>query len=439
MRFYLFLSLLFFCFCGVSLTETQNHGFKMELIHPTSSRSPFYNSKEAQIQRVSSVINHSINRAHYLNHVLSFSRNDMPKPTIIAHDYMGPYYVMSYSIGTPPFQLYGAMDTGSDGIWFQCKPCKPCLNQTSPMFNPSKSSTYKNIHCSSPTCKRFENSHCSSNHKRKCEYKVSYLSKSMSQGDVGIDTLTLNSNDGSPISFSRIVMGCGHKNSLKTEGGNTSGIIGFGRGPLSLISQLSSSINGKFSYCLVPLFSNANSSSRLNFGDTAVVSGSEVVSTPLVGNTGYFTNLEAFSVEDHIIKFNDSSLIPDKEGNTIIDSGSTLTILPEDVYSQLESTVASMIKLKRVKDPNQQLSLCYKSTLKTDKVPIITAHFRGANVTLNAVNTFIEINHEVMCFAFSSSIVPFAIYGNVAQQNFLVGFDTLNNIISFKPKDCTKQ
>jgi len=118
---------------------------------------------------------------------------------------------------------------------------------------------------------------------------------------------------------------------------------------------------------------------------------------------------------------------------------STLTILPEDVYSQLESTVASMIKLKCVKDPNQQLSLCYKSTLKIDNVPIITAHFRGANVTLNAVNTFVEINHEVMCFAFSSSIVPFAIYGNVAQQNFSVGFDTLKNIISFKPKDCTKQ
>jgi len=98
MRFYLFLSVLFFCFCGVSLTETQNRGFSVELIHPSSSKSPFYNSKEVQSQRVSNVLNHSINRAHYLNLVLSFSRNDMPKPTITTHNYMGPYYVMSYSI-----------------------------------------------------------------------------------------------------------------------------------------------------------------------------------------------------------------------------------------------------------------------------------------------------------------------------------------------------
>jgi hypothetical protein len=48
---------------------------------------------------------HSMNRIHYFNHVFfSSPNNNMPESTITA--YMGQAYVMSYSIGTPPFQLY---------------------------------------------------------------------------------------------------------------------------------------------------------------------------------------------------------------------------------------------------------------------------------------------------------------------------------------------
>jgi hypothetical protein len=450
MSFFYSILFYFFCFCGISLTqETQNHGFSVELIHPSSSKSPFYNRKETHLQRVSNILNHSINRAHYLNRVFSFSHNNMPKSTITP--FAGSNYFMSYSIGTPPFQLYGAVDTGSSEIWFQCKPCKPCLNQTSQMFDPSKSSTYKNIPCSSSTCKRFSNSPCSSNDKKKCEYKVSYLDRSYSHGDLSTDTLTLNSIVGSPISFSKIVIGCGHQNTLTnvTTAGSNSGIIGFGSGPYSLISQLGSSIGGKFSYCLVPLFSKANISGKLNFGDAAKVSGHGVVSTRLVQpstNPSYNAYLDAFSVGDHIIKVNQSSTIYVKQGNAIIDSGTTITYLSDDVYSKLESAMASMVKLKRVNDPTKQLNLCYKTPSKKYEIPIITAHFRGADVKLNALNTFIPINHKVVCFAFSSFATlgafgnsPLIIYGNVAQQNFLVSFDIQKNIVSFKPTDCAKQ
>jgi len=45
-------------------------------------------------------------------------------------------FLMTYSVGTPPFKLYGIVDTGSD--------CEHCYNQTTPIFNPLKSSSYKN-------------------------------------------------------------------------------------------------------------------------------------------------------------------------------------------------------------------------------------------------------------------------------------------------------
>jgi hypothetical protein len=238
------------------------------------------------------------------------------------------------------------------------------------------------------------------------------------------------------------VIGCGHKNNLPIDG-KASGIIGLGRGALSLMSQLSSSIDKKFSYCLVPIFSKDNTSSKLNFGNAAVVSGTGTVSTPILQviiPSFYLINLEAFSVGNNIIKLEHATFGLNKQGLSIIDTGTTLTYLPNAIYSKLESAVAAMIKLKRVKDPTKQTSLCYKTTSKMLKAPIITAHFSGADVHLKAVNTFIQIDHGVVCFAFvTNKFYPgVVVFGNIAQQNFLVGFDLQKNIVSFKPSDCTK-
>ncbi|CAH2060273.1 unnamed protein product [Thlaspi arvense] len=51
-------------------------------------------------------------------------------------------YVMKLQIGTPPVEIEAVIYTGSDVIWTQCLPCINCFNQQSPIFDPSKSSTY---------------------------------------------------------------------------------------------------------------------------------------------------------------------------------------------------------------------------------------------------------------------------------------------------------
>ncbi|KAL5100352.1 hypothetical protein RYX36_004679, partial [Vicia faba] len=410
----------------VSLIESEKSGFSVELMDPYSSRSIFYNNGETQLQRMSNIVNHSINRVHHLNRKFSFSENKGTETTL--SPYLGSGYYITYSIGTPPFQLYGVIDTGSDNIWFQCSPCKPCTNQSLPIFYPSKSSSYENIPCSSTLCKSDVSNHCSSGETKKCEYSYLYGDKTYSKGDISMETLTLNPNSTSPISLRNVVIGCGYKNQGTLE--YVSGIIGLGSKPFSLISQLGSLADGKFSYCLVPILSKESISSKLSFGDMSVVSGPGTVSTPA---DDFVAFLEAFSVGDQILKLPKSSI-----ANTIIDSGSTLTRLPADVYLKLESIMASSIKLKRVNDPTGYLSLCYKGTIDMLDAPIITAHFRGADVQLKALNTFYQVDREVVCFAFlTSGNSPLVIYGNVAQQNFLVGFDIKQKIASFKPTDCT--
>jgi hypothetical protein len=439
MSHFSFLTLiLFFLSYLIAFSHALNNGFSVELIHRDSFKSPLYHPTETKFQRIFNIVRRSINRDIHFTKTSSAKKNYVSTLTSDEGEYL-----MSYSIGTPPFKVYGWIDTGSDYVWLQCKPCNICYNQTSPIFNPSKSSSYKKISCSSRTCKSVENSSCYHDDDA-CEYTSRYGDGSYSQGDLSMETLTLDFTSDISVSFPNILIGCRHNNNLpyiNTDHG--SGIIGFGLGPTSLINQLGSLIGGKFSYCLNSAF-DPNLSSKLNFGDAAIVSGDNVVSTPIVrptsGKPTYYITLEAFSVGNKRIKYKgfkrEGTNIPTK--TIVIDSGTVGTFLPHKFYTKLESVVAKAVKLERVQDHTSGSNLCYNTTSKRSNFPVIIAHFRGADVKLDSKGTFFPIKEGIECFAFRPSYYGNAIFGNLAQNNFLVGYDLKNNIISFKPTDCTK-
>ncbi|KAK7343140.1 hypothetical protein VNO80_26103 [Phaseolus coccineus] len=420
------------CFCNLYSLEALDGGFSVEMIHRDSSKSPFYSSKETPFQRVANAMRRSINRVNHFNQS-SVSPNT-PK-TIVVPD-LGEY-LMSYSVGTPPFNVYGILDTGSDIIWLQCQPCKKCYPQPTPLFDSSKSTTYRTFPCTSNTCKSVLGTFCSHVPDKHCEYYINYMDGTLSQGELSEETLSLSSTNGTEIQFPGILIGCGRYNTIAFVRAN-SGIVGLGRGSGSLINQLGPSIGGKFSYCLVPALSQSNSTSKLNFGDAAAVSGVGTVSTPLFSRNGdalYYLRLEALSVGSNRIEYGSSV---GGSGNIVIDSGTTLTVLPNDVYSKLETAVANAVMLLRVGDPNQVLNLCYEATFDELDVPVITAHFTGADVPLYYVNTFTQVAEEVVCLAFMASQTG-PVFGNLAQQNILVGYDLQQNSVSFRNTDCTQQ
>ncbi|CAN1245119.1 Aspartic proteinase CDR1 [Linum grandiflorum] len=407
-------------------------GFSVDLIHRDSSDSPFYDAKETPSQRIENALKRSIART---NHSSSHKSVSDPKAGIIANN---GEYLMNISLGTPPFSIVAIADTGSDIIWTQCKPCVGCYKQDAPLFDPKSSSTYKTVSCSSNACNSLqsEGSYCSSNG-NVCQYQVSYGDQSHTKGDVAAETLTMGSTNGRAVALPKTVIGCGHDNA-GTFSPKGSGIVGLGGGPASLVTQLGSSIGGKFSYCLVP-YTAAKLTSTMHFGKNAVVSGNNVVSTPLISSplmsTFYFLQLEAVSVGSTKIPFQGSSI--GSSGNIIIDSGTTLTLVPTDFLSQLSGAVESQVTGgTKTSDPQGLLSLCYvvNSGLK---VPPITAHFQGADVVLESYNTFIDMSDTVTCLAFYGND-ELSIYGNIAQQNFLIGYDLQKQSLSFKPTDCTK-
>ncbi|GMH04412.1 hypothetical protein Nepgr_006251 [Nepenthes gracilis] len=422
---------LLICFTSI---EALHEGFTVDLIHRDSSISPLHNSSKTKWGRLADSFRRSTSRVDRFQQS-SASPNDAKSSLIPA----GGEYILNLSIGTPPTPFLGIADTGSDLTWTQCRPCEQCYKQQLPIFDPKQSSTFKTLPCESTACNSLGRTSCTDG---LCSYVYAYGDGSHTYGELATETLTFDAATGSQkTSFAEVVIGCGHDNGgvFNDKG---SGLIGLGGGHLSLVSQLGGSIGGKFSYCLVP-FNEENSTSKMSFGTNALVSGHGVVSTPLTRkdpDTFYYLTLEAISIGNDTLSYKGSSLssraLDSAEGNIIIDSGTTLTILPEEFYTDLEASLTRAIVAERVPDPHGVLQLCYRSDGDLE-VPTITVLLTGAEIELKPINSFVRVQEDVVCFAMAPA-KELAILGNLAQMNFLVGYDLEEEKVSFKPTDCTK-
>ncbi|XP_060182606.1 aspartic proteinase CDR1-like [Lycium barbarum] len=423
--------LAFFHLSLVSCHKSEN-GFSLDLIHRDSPLSPFYNPSNTPSELLQNAFHRSFSRASFFKKSSVNPIQSTITPTL-------GEYLMKISIGTPPVDTLVIADTGSDLTWTQCEPCVDCFKQLAPLFNPKNSSSYKTVDCRNKLCQEVGSRSCNNN---TCNYEVIYGDLSGTSGDLSIETFTFASTSSKNVSIPNIAFGCGHSNA-GTFPNTTSGIIGLGGGNVSIVNQMNQEIKGKFSYCLIPLetSTNSNSTSHINFGESAVVSGPGVVSTPLIKSeeqeTFYFLSLESISVGNKTLPFKSSKISSKAQGNIIIDSGTTVTFVPFDFYANLEKTLVASINATRKDDPSGFFKVCYASKNGTIDAPKIVAHFTNADVELPPINTFTQVAEGLVCF----TMVPeeeVAIFGNLAQMNFLIGYDLVANKVSFLPTDCTK-
>ncbi|KAG6600418.1 putative aspartic protease, partial [Cucurbita argyrosperma subsp. sororia] len=68
-------------------------------------------------------------------------------------------------------------------------------------------------------------------------------------------------------------------------------------------------------------------------------------------DTFYYLTLEAMSVANKRFKATNDMSAAAEQGNILIDSSTTLTILPPNFYKGVASTLARVVKAKRVDDP----------------------------------------------------------------------------------------
>ncbi|XP_038695459.1 aspartic proteinase CDR1-like [Tripterygium wilfordii] len=431
-RLSIFLCLSLLALTTTLATTTKPRKLGTRLIHYDSVYSPYYNSTATTADRFRSAIQKSSKRLTYLETRASyFVASDDARARLVADD-AGVQFMANFSIGTPPVPQLLSMDTGSNPLWIQCKPCTKCFRQSSPIFDPSKSSTYKNLSCYSPFCYGSPRDLCDSSNN--CKFSIEYADGSKSVGIMGTEKLTFETNDEGETTIDDVFFGCGHDNGGLN--GQPSGVLGLGSASISLVWKLGS----KFSYCVGSIRDPTYSFNRLNLGDGVIIEGD---STPLeLYRTMYFLTLEGISVAENMLKIDPRVFkrTPSGTGGVVIDSGSTITYLATDAYNSLSDQVKSLLdgKLERViKNPK---ILCYKGDIDRDLsgFPVVTFHFAGGvELGLDTGSMFINNGAGGFCMAVrESNLNGLNLIGIMAQQNYNVAYDLFGKAVHFQRIDC---
>ena len=360
----------------------------------------------------------------------------------------GEYFV-SVKLGTPGKEVLLVIDTGSEISWAQCTPCVLCYQQILPIFNPAKSSSYRSIGCQNPDC-AFNATNgglliCSEGD-QSCAYEVGYGDGSFTLGTLSKETFTFSSQHArSAVAVRNLVFGCGRVNEGLFLG--NSGLMGLDRGPFSFATQLKGVFGHKFSICFTDRMRVPNATSFFAFGETE---NKGLRYTPILSNPFgvdfYYLNFIGITVGNTKVAFDASAVnlnTTDGSGGTIIDTGTTVTFLPDVVYTPFLAAFNKASHLKSNFSDFVGLD-CYNfTTYPPRNVPIVTFRLQGVELEFETDNLFIgpfDTQGHLYCFAFANAGpfigFPAAILGNFQQQDFHIEFDLQNSRVGFKKTNC---
>ncbi|KAM3273639.1 hypothetical protein ACQJBY_043056 [Aegilops geniculata] len=341
-------------------------------------------------------------------------------------------FVVVVGFGTPARSSAIMFDTGSDVSWIQCQPCSGhCYPQHDPIFDPTKSTTYKAVPCGTPECTA-AGGQCNAT---TCLFSVLYGDGSSTSGVLSQETLSFSSSR----TFPSFAFGCSEQN----DGGfgEVDGLLGLGRGQLSLPSQAAPSFGGTFSYCL-PSFNTTPG--YLSIGSTPVSGNKQVQYTAMVKKpeypSFYFVELVSINIGGYVLPVPPSLFT---NGGTLLDSGTILTYLPAAAYTSLRDRFKFTMKGNKPAPAYDILDTCYDFTGQSAIfIPAVSFIFKdGAVFDLNFYGIMIfpdPSKPAIGCLAFVSrpTAMSFSIVGNTQQRSTEVIYDVTAQKIGFVPFSC---
>ncbi|CAL1373821.1 unnamed protein product [Linum trigynum] len=344
-------------------------------------------------------------------------------------------YVVRVTLGNPNRTFAMVLDISNDLTFVPCTPCsgEGCSAADPPLafFDPNASS-YWAYDCPSELCSHVPGgSSCPAG---KCLYNQSYGGDSHFSATLGTDFLFLGGYYISGFAF-----GCVHS----ISGGSipAQGLLGLGRGPLSLLVQTDQLYSGVFSYCL-PSFNSYYFSGTLKLGP--IGQPKFIPTTPLLKNPHrpslYYVNMTGVSVGSVKVPIPSKSLgfNPKNGAGTIIDSGTVITRFVGPVYAAIRKEFR-----KQVKGPFSSLGAfdtCFAAN-EDAGAPVITLHFQGLDLVLPMENSLIHSSSgPLACLAMAA--VPknvnsvLNVIANLQQQNIRVLFDEKKSVVGIARELC---
>ncbi|OMO50721.1 Peptidase A1 [Corchorus capsularis] len=340
-------------------------------------------------------------------------------------------YVVRVELGTPGQVMFMVLDISNDVAWVPCSGCTGCSSTT---FLPNTSTSYGTVGCSLPLCKQVRGLSCPATGTAACSFSKTYGGDSSFSANLVHDSLRL-ANDVIP----NFAFGC-----IKSISGGSippQGLLGLGRGPMSLLSQSGARYSGVFSYCL-PSFKSYYFSGSLKLGPLG--QPRKIQYTPLLNDLHrpslYHVNLTGVSVGQVRVPINPKFIAfnPDMGTGTIIDSGTVVTRFTQPLYEAIRDEF-----VKHVKGPFLTIGIfetCFDASAE-NQPPSVTLHFEGLSWTLPMENIYLHTSAgSTACLA----IAPppnnvngaLNIIANLQQQNHRILFDVPNSRVGIAREVC---
>ncbi|KAL1812554.1 aspartic proteinase 36 isoform X1 [Daucus carota subsp. sativus] len=345
------------------------------------------------------------------------------------------YYTTRLFIGTPPQKFALIVDTGSTATYVPCSSCEQCGTHQDPRFQPELSTTYQPVKCNYDcTC---------DDDSGQCTYERQYAEMSSSSGVLGSDVISFG--DQSELKPQRAVFGCETVETGDLYRQRADGIMGLGRGDLSIVDQLVDNgvISDSFSLCY----------GGMDVGGGAMVLGG--VSPPndmiftysnAVRSQYYNVELKEFHVAGKPLSLDPS--VFDRKHGTVLDSGTTYTYLPEDAFVEFKKAIMKEVtSLKQISGPDPRYNdICFSgagsdiSELSKFFPTVDMVFENGQKYSLFPENYLFRHSkmHGGYCLGFFKNGDQSTLLGGIIVRNTFVTYDREHDRIGFWKTNCSE-
>ncbi|VFR00988.1 unnamed protein product [Cuscuta campestris] len=355
--------------------------------------------------------------------------------------YPNGYYFAQVFVGRPPKPYFLDPDTGSDLTWLQCDaPCSRCMKTLHPLYKPNNDL----VGCKDPLCTSLQSSEHKCETLEQCDYEVQYADGASTLGVLLTDSFSFHLTNGIEIEPT-LAIGCGYDQVAGHSYHPVDGVLGLGKGPTSILSQLKKMglVRNVVGHCL------SGKGGYLFFGDQ-VYDASQVVWAPMLRDyqkhysPGY-AELIFYGIRTEFKNF-----------RVIFDSGSSYTYLHFEPYQALVSLVEKGLSSKPLRraDDDDTLPLCWKGKKPFKSVQDVKQYFKP--FALNFANgrkakSQFEISPESYLIISSKGSVCLGvlngteaglddinIIGDISMQDKMVIYDNEKNSIGWIPAKCVQ-
>ncbi|KAG6605196.1 Aspartic proteinase-like protein 2, partial [Cucurbita argyrosperma subsp. sororia] len=346
------------------------------------------------------------------------------------------YYTTKLWIGTPPQQFALIVDTGSTVTYVPCSTCVECGKHQDPRFDPESSSTYQAVEC---------NSDCNcDNDGLQCIYERKYAEMSTSSGVLGEDVISFGNQ--SELIPQRAVFGCENEETGDLYSQRADGIMGLGRGDLSIVDQLVDKgvINDSFSLCYggMDIGGGAMVLGGISPPSDMIFSYSDPVRSPY-----YNVDLKGIHVAGKKLVLSPS--VFDGRYGTVLDSGTTYAYLPEEAFGAFKDAIMDELhSLKKIDGPDPNFKdTCFSSSGSdaanlSDIFPTVDMIFDHEQKLSLAPENYLFPHskvHGAYCLGiFGNANDQTTLLGGIVVRNTLVMYDRKHSKVGFWKTNCSE-